>query len=315
MHICCVYMMFSKREQVAFLKLGFVPSGLSYISGALKQAGYTTEGFCNGIDDSLDKLFDRLEKNPDVFAVSVTSVYVLPKTIELIEKIKNKFKNTKIIVGGMYFILFQESRNLIFNKNIDAICTGEGEKAAVEYIRQVEGGRYVKTDNLLIKTPDGTILKCDKTVIFEDINSVPIDRRIWDNWFANDKKYSICLQRGCPNKCLYCVNTAVAKQYSGKYLRYRNIKSVIDELKEARDKFSKIEIVEFNAENAFSDMDYFFRLCEELKKFNMTGSKKFNFEIVCKCTYQFLKKNQNIAVPTEFLYINLKLKTEKIINR
>lgn len=288
-------MMFNKREQNSFLKLGFVPSGLSYISGALKQAGYTTEGFCNGINDSPEKLFDRLEKKPDVFAVSVTSGCVLPKTIELIEKIKNKFQNSKIIVGGMYFMLFQESKNLIFNKNIDAICIGEGEQAIVEYIRQVESGRYIKTDNLWIKPYNGTILKCDKTVIVEDINSVPIDRRIWDNWFANDKKYSICLQRGCPNKCVYCVNPVFSTRYPGKYLRYRNIESVINELKEARDKFSQIENVEFNAENAFSDMDYFFRLCEELKKFNMAGIKKFNFEIVCNCTSQLLKTNQNIG--------------------
>lgn len=295
MHICCAYVMYSRREKAPFSDLGFVPIGLSYISGALKQAGHTTEGFCNTLNISVDELFDKLEKKPDIFAVTVPSVYALTKTKELLADIKRRFKDAKIIVGGFYARILPES--IIFDKNVDAVCIGEGEKAAVEYVRQAEKGIYEKADNLWIKQPDGSILKCDRSVFVEDIDSVTMDRQIWEKWFENGnlKKYFIIAQRGCYNQCVYCANNAIAQKSEGKYLRYRNIDSIIKELEEVREKFPKVDTVEFNADNIFSDMDYFYRLCDKLKIFNAAGEKKFKFEITGNCTPGLLEKHKDIV--------------------
>ncbi len=296
MHICCAYVIDSKIEFDGFLKKGYVPIGLSYISGALKQAGYTTEAVCfvNKLAN-IEKLLDSLEKEPDVFAVSLITVFSYSQTQELLEKIKQKFKNTKVIVGGTYVTLFPES--VICNRNIDAVCIGEGEKAAVEYVRQVEKGKFEKTDNLWIKDADGKILKCDRSLFLEDINTVPMDRQIWDKWFKYDNitRYSVILQRGCPHRCLYCANHAISEKSEGKYLRYRDIDSIMKELEDIKIKFPSVDSIEFNADNAFSDMDYFFRLCEKLKIFNSANAKKFNFEIIVNSPTKFVAHEKNIA--------------------
>lgn len=298
MHICCLFVVCNRMERFTFEELGYVPVGLSYLSGALKQAGHSTEGLCNKFNEPIDGLLNNLEKKPDIFAVSVPSMYSFPKAQELLEEIRNRFKDTKIIVGGFYPTLCPDE--LILNKNIDAVCIGEGEKAIVEYVRQVQNKKYEKTDNLWIKDNDGTLLKCDKSVFVEDINNIAMDRQIWDKWFYNDKmrKYFIVIQRGCPHRCLYCANRAFAEKSHGKYLRYRNIDSIIEEIKTIKDKYPKMDTVEFNADNIFADMDYFFKLFEALKKFNANQNKKYSFEITGNCTDKFLSEYENI---TEYL--------------
>lgn len=274
MHICCLYVIYNSREKFPFVELGYVPVGLSYLSGALKQAGYTTEGLCNNVNEPIDGLLDKLEKKPDIFAVTIPSIYSFSKAQELLAQIRNKFKDVKIIVGGLYPTLCPD--NVVLNKNIDAVCIGEGERAIVEYAGQVQNNKYIKTDNLWIKNNEGTLLKCDKSVFVDDINSVPMDRQLWDKWFHNEKlnKYFLVIQRGCPYRCLYCANHAFAEKSQGQYLRYRSIESVIEEIKMIQKQYPKMDTIEFNADNAFADMDYFFSLFEALKKFNATQSKK-----------------------------------------
>jgi len=297
MHICCVYVVDNKIEFDGFVKRGLVPTGLSYISGALKQAGYTTEGLCYRIDQksACDCLLDGLEKQPDVFAVSVNTVFSYGRIQELLTSIKSRFKDAKIIAGGFYARISPES--IIFDKNIDAVCVGEGESTVAQCVRMIEQGIYEKTDNFWIKKPDGSILKCDRNVFVGDIDSVPMDRDIWNKYLDKTRpnQYYLIVQRGCPYRCLYCANGAISEKSEGRYLRYRNIDSVIKELEDIRIKFPYVDTVEFNADNIFSDMDYFFRLFEKLKKLNGTGKNRFKFKITGNCTVGFIEKYGDIA--------------------
>ncbi len=295
MHICCMYVMYYSREEIPFSDLGYVPIGLSYVAGALKQAGHTVEAICPRSDKKIDDLFSDIEKKPDIFAVSIPSVYCLDRAGELIKEIKRKYADAKVIAGGLHATLFPES--LIRSKYIDAVCIGEGEKAAVEYVRQVEKGKFEKTDNLWIKDADGKILKCDRSLFLEDINAVAMDRDIWSKYFPQEKlnRYFIVVERGCPHSCLYCANKAIAERSQGVFLRYRDIESVIRELEDVKIKFPAVNTVEFNADNMFSDMNYFFGLFERLKKLNGNFKDKFKFEITGNCTAGLLKKYGDIA--------------------
>ncbi len=298
MHILCMYLMYSSGvvEMKQFLKWGYFPVGLSYISGALKQAGFTTEGTIVRNDKKdIEKLLDGLKTAPDVFAVSTTSLYAVKTMNTLIDAVKVKFPKAKILVGGLYSTLCPE--NIIMNSKVDAVCIGEGEKAAVEYVRQVEKGKFEKTDNLWIKDTDGSVLKCDRSLFVEDINSIPMDRKIWDEWCYNSEStiYVLNIQRGCIYNCFYCSNHAVSDKSEGKRLKYRNIDNAISELESVAKTHSNIRRIQLYADNIFSDMDYFFELFRKLKKLNKSLNNRFKFCITGNCTPGFLKKYPNMA--------------------
>ena len=115
MHVCCVYiklfLIFNKTvDKINNYKIrGFeIPLGISYISSSLKQAGYTTElVYCTQYtyNKGIDSYF---KKEPQVFAISITSNKDYELALELILFLKKKYRKAKIIVGGPYITL-QES--------------------------------------------------------------------------------------------------------------------------------------------------------------------------------------------------------------
>ena len=109
MHVCCVYISLIQEfvNQIYKYKIrGFeIPLGISYISSSLKQAGYTTElVYCTQYtySEGVDRYF---EKEPQVFAISITSVKEYQLAVELVLFLKEKYKKAKVIVGGPYITL------------------------------------------------------------------------------------------------------------------------------------------------------------------------------------------------------------------
>jgi radical SAM superfamily enzyme YgiQ (UPF0313 family) len=65
--------------------------------------------------------------------------------------------------------------------------------------------------------------------------------------------------RGCPYNCSYCCNHALRKvQGAQKYIRYRSVKHVIDELTTILDDFSFIDSFHFDDDILVLDKDWFY---------------------------------------------------------
>ena len=220
-----------------------------------------------------EKVYDKIKEKDKLVLLSIIpeADYEIAKIV--IENIKNKYPTIKVGVGGTYPTLVP--KDMMANKNIDMVCIGEGEIADVEYAKQVEKGQYHKTDNLWIMDNNGKIIKCDRSVVIEDIDSLPYPER--DGWlkgFSEQFKQKqtnqyILLERGCNNKCTYCSQAMLSKKQEGKYLRYRSIDKVIEEIKSLSIHYSYMESIKFIADNALSDPKYFIELCQKLIKFNI----------------------------------------------
>jgi radical SAM superfamily enzyme YgiQ (UPF0313 family) len=273
------------------IRASVLPLGISYIASVLKQSGHDVNIFPFFETSDLNKFADEV-KNSDFFCLSVTSYDCWNLAKKLISKLKYHFPEKKIIAGGIFVTLSPEE--IIENKNIDAVCIGDGEKALLEYAEAVKQNIFnKKIDNLFIRQPDGTVLKCDKISFIENIDSLPfIDRHMWDRWIFDTVQHKVLAERGCPYRCVFCANNRLGQICSGNYLRYRNINSIISEFEYILKEYPQTESFMLYAENIASDNERFFKLCVALKEFNLKTGKNINYTIILNVTKNFVKNNK-----------------------
>lgn len=302
MKICCVYVQAfldynvntneAKGSSKGKLRASIIPLGISYISSLLKQHGHKTYAvlFVQGIP--LERNLYDIEQDTDLICLSITSTdcwfYIKP----ILNKIKQYCPKVKIIAGGPYVTLTPE--DIIQDENIDAICIGEGEKAIVEYADSYQNNTLGnnKIDNLYIKEK-GSLIKCDKSVFIEDIDSLPYpDRHIWDKWIFDLQQHKVLTERGCPYRCVYCANHKLAKASQGKYLRHRKPSDIVDEIKYLKKEYPQTNSIMLYSENAASNVEHFINLCMELKKYNDTLENKINYTIILNVTKNLVKNKE-----------------------
>ena len=301
MHIACIYfrkILYHPKEIVYDKKRDFIiPMGISYIASSLKVAGYETEVLFYELQR--DKIYNKITGIDKLVLLSVTTEVDYERAKNVIENIKKKYPKIKVGVGGPYPTLVPE--DMMANKDIDMVCIGEGEIANVEYAKQVEKEQYHKTDNLWIRDNNGEIIKCDRSVVIEDIDSLPYPERDgWLNGFSekfkqNQTRQPILLERGCNNKCTYCSHHALSKKQEGKYLRRRNIDKVIEEIEYICIHYPHTTDIRFIADNALSDPNYFIELCQKLIKFNEKRKKKIQFHFSLNISREALKYKEEIV--------------------
>ena len=301
MHIACIYfrkILYHPKEIVYDKKRDFIiPMGISYIASSLKVAGYETEVLFYELQR--DKIYNKITGIDKLVLLSVTTEVDYERAKNVIENIKKKYPKIKVGVGGPYPTLVPE--DMMANKDIDMVCIGEGEIANVEYAKQVEKEQYHKTDNLWIRDNNGEIIKCDRSVVIEDIDSLPYpDRDGWTNSISENFKQKqinqyILLERGCNNKCTYCVHHALSKKQEGKYLRHRNIDKVIEEIEYICIRYPYTKVIRFVADNALSNPKYFIELCQKLIKFNEKRGKKIRFHFSLNISREALKYKEEIV--------------------
>ncbi|MFH2058529.1 MAG: radical SAM protein [Pseudomonadota bacterium] len=257
-----------------------IPYGLSYIATALKQAENDVEIFVatpkTKIKSQLKNIIN--EKNPALICLTaVSSQY--PYICKIAQTIKEIFGSIPIIIGGHHATLNPEET--IQKDCFDAICIGEGEEAVVEYARQISTGKHPSgINNLWIKSKDGSLIeKNPRNSFVQDLDSMPfIDRRMWEPWiYDTNRMPTILIGRGCPNKCSYCSNHALARISSGRYVRYRSPENIIKEMEEILQENPLIRSVFFEVETFSVNLKYAAKFCDALKVFNHNRKEKIKF--------------------------------------
>jgi radical SAM superfamily enzyme YgiQ (UPF0313 family) len=143
----------------------FPPIGSLSVITSLKRAGFTNTCFYN-IDylrPAFDEIIDYLKKEqPDILGISavVSTTYAFTKKLSL--AVKQALPETTILMGGN----LGASAEIVLQKTgTDYICTGEGEKTAVNFTNrwltaekksdftEVEGLAFLDENGQLIITP------------------------------------------------------------------------------------------------------------------------------------------------------------------
>jgi len=196
------------------------PLGLMYLAGSImndhdiKILNYSSFSIEEAIND-LDYA--------DVYGITATCLE-LPQANKFSKKIKEKFIESKIILGGPGTI----AGEFVDFNYIDSICRGEGEEEIINILDDVSNDK-------LQKQYIGSPVSIENSVpVREFLNFQGGNIFAYNNNYHQGQSTIILTSRGCPYNCAYCSSPNL--RY-GK-LRYRSPQSVYNEIKSVIDKFN-----------------------------------------------------------------------------
>jgi radical SAM superfamily enzyme YgiQ (UPF0313 family) len=168
-----------------------------------------------------------IEEQPDIIGISVLS-FNFPEALDISRFIKKHF-SIKIIIGGVHSILIPE--DVIKNKEIDIVCLGEGEEVLKEILDNSLECKKIKG---IIYKEKGKVINNGKRRLIENLDSIPspdFDDFEIDHYFMiNHRHFPIMGSRGCPCNCTFCGNHAIKRKLIGKYVRFRSVDNILDEI-------------------------------------------------------------------------------------
>ncbi|MDX2471391.1 MAG: radical SAM protein [SAR324 cluster bacterium] len=270
-----------------------VPYGIAMIAASLEKEGHEVDTwvFSPGSDRPalMTQILDDFKAESIAFT-AVSSQFEFVKTIA--KEIKEISPEINMILGGHHASLASE--DAIACPEIDAICVGEGDQAALEYYQILEDGQVPMTvHNFWIKHDQG--IQRNPTRSFDqDLDELPfIQREHWSKWIQNPNASAvILLGRGCPFKCTYCSNHALKALAKGKYVRIRSIENVMLELRLIYEQSTNLKDVYLEIETIGAFPKYLLELCETLRLFNQELTSPIAFGINMTVTSKLVKDEE-----------------------
>ena len=213
--------------------------GAMYISRAVKDAGHQMEALVLPDAQWLKKI---KEYAPDVIAWSLmTGSHKQIFDVNSILKSKFDFFS---VMGGPHVTCVPDC---VKQKEIDAVCIGEGEGAMVELLNKMQAGedlRYIP--NFVFadpEAPDGMKRNPPRPLV-QDLDGLgfPYRELLYDAApvYAQSPRKVIVTQRGCPMMCSFCFHHAWKRTYGAtnkQYVRKRSVSHVIAEVQQIRSKY------------------------------------------------------------------------------
>jgi len=195
-------------------------------------------------------LHELVAQSPAIVGISVRSLF-FKQAINITESIKTVLPDAKIIWGGCHPTIAPED----CIKYCDGLVIGEGEEPVLELLRSQGTPEFYGIKNTwmwrnkeIVKNPVRELNDLDELPVADlteagkcYINHDTISYK--DPLLASFRRgtYAFVSSRGCPFDCTYCGNRALIAQQSSspaKFLRRRSVGLVIDELKQAKERFA-----------------------------------------------------------------------------
>ena len=275
--------------KILFVSLyGIENTGVRLLSSVLKKNNYDVSTIFlknwknNNISEPTDKetnlFIDKIKDiNPNVIGISFGSPYF--KIVQFLSKeIKKTLPKVFLIFGGIHATTVPEE----CIKFCDGVCVGEGEKAILELIDNLNAGKdYITTHNFWFNI-NGKIVKNELFPLIKDLNLIPFkdlsnnqkyyidDNKIYiGDPILNIKEYRIFATRGCLFNCSYCYNSIIRNVYKKEqahYYRIRSVDNVIDEILYAKKQFKSIRRIKFDDDTFTSNTKWIEEFCDKYKK-------------------------------------------------
>lgn len=248
-----------------------IPFGLVSLGSYIDNENYEIKGV--DLNWPAQKIMDRylkveddvveqiLEFEPDVIAMS-TYASNMYNVVFWADIIKEKLPDSFIVVGGNH-VSYIAKECLGKCKAIDAVIKFEGEIPFKMLCEKLYDKNYDFADIPSFAYRDGDkIVENSQTALMKDLNSLPILNRAYFAEQGSQKKQThadIVSARGCTAACTFCN----CNHYWSKTHRTRTVESVINELKELKQKNS-LKTIRFRDESLTLRKSYCLQLCEAL---------------------------------------------------
>lgn len=244
--------------------------GVAILSSYLKAKGHQT---------SLIHISQKIDKeeftayvqdhNPDLIAFSF-----ITKMWPQVKKFTSWVKELDIprIHGGVQPTINPEE--VIDFDGVDVLCRGEGEEALLQFCNHMEAGLDIQgIKNLWVKKRNGQVVKNPIRPLIENLDELPQpDYDLFHYSQLQDakpmKRLVVMASRGCPYQCTYCCNHFVRSLYpnKGKYVRFKSVPKLIDEIKKGLQKYPFLETVRFFDDTLSLNKEWFDEFVEEYSK-------------------------------------------------
>lgn len=198
------------------------------------------------------------ELRPGLIGLSVMSSLYMETVIAVSKMLKAEF-DIPVVWGGVYASMFPE-KSLEY---ADFVLRGEGEEAIVDLARAISENRDCRLiPNLVYKDPASggkTVVNelrplctdLDKLgyPLFDAGNKFYIEnnRIISTDPMMDSISYELSASRGCPFMCSYCSSINLKRMYKGRgrYVRFRSVSNIINELEDAKESIRKLKVIRF----------------------------------------------------------------------
>jgi len=207
--------------------------GLMYLSAYLQREGHEARIFID-VKGS-NAVADVEAYRPQVLGFSCTTG-LHHWALEFARAYKAKHAETVILMGGPHPTFYPQ---MIEDPAVDYVCVGEGEEAAVDLAKALEGqGDPEAIPNLWTKR-DGQLISNPVRPLLQNLDALPFpDRSYYDRYpfTARETSKNFISGRGCAYKCNFCANHTLMELYhgKGKYVRFRSQENVIEEIRQVR---------------------------------------------------------------------------------
>ena len=298
MNITCVYTVeiYNSIEKPLGMATE-MPFGISMIATVLENAGHDVELLVITPDTPLDKYIKNNinKKKPSLFCFTAVSTqyWQVKKIAKYIREID---PSIFLLLGGHHSSLNPDE---VINDNVfDAICVGEGEKAILSLVDSLSEDKNIKLPLLLKNNiPHLWIKDRETNEVFknpagsfqQDLDGPYINRRIWDRWIDRPDEYpSILLGRGCPFKCTYCSNHAMAKLSEGRYVRFRSPKHITGEVDYIKNTYPKVDKIYLEVETFGANRKASYAVFDAIAEYNRTLDNPLMFGVNMALTSNYM---------------------------
>lgn len=245
------------------------PLGILYLAAYLENH---SQHKISVIDAQVEKLSyqelkQRIEKiSPDIIGITAMTFTLIDviKTVALVKEINPR---VKVILGGPHAHIYPKETLQL--DGVDFVVMGEGEKALLELINNIDQPNQLKDiNNLAYKSNDQIVIN-KITEYNKNLNELPFPAR----HLVPYKKYRSILSgdnaittmftsRGCPYRCAFC-----DRPNMGKIFRSRSAENVVNEM----EKCLEMGIDEiFIYDDTFTvDKQRVINICDEIIKRNL----------------------------------------------
>ena len=243
------------------------PAWAAYLTGALRQAGYSDIHFVDAMtnnipDEELRELIETIQ--PDIVgATAITpSIYKAEQALEIAREVA---PDAVTMLGGVH-ATFMFKQVLTEAPWIDVIVRGEGEEILVNLVNAIQEGRWPEARGSiegLAFEDDGQIVATPAAPTIKDLDAIKPDWGIleWDKYkyIPLNKKVAIPnMARGCPFTCSFCSQWKFWRDY-----RIRDPKKVVDEIEDLVDNHG-VGFFILADEEPTINRKKFIQFCEEL---------------------------------------------------
>ncbi len=229
------------------------PYSLASVSAIFRRGGFDVKSIdCRVEDIDKETLLELLSAEGVDIVVINSSIPTFEFDVEFVRDLREKCKNLLIIVFG---IMPPQGERAFLEAGGSSVIKGEPEFGAEEIAKTIiNGGEVEKTYSGMTKDLDG--LPHPAWDLF-DLSKYTI----LGEGFKRARYLFVVPARGCPFNCSFC-NAFV---YYGKEVRYRTVKSVVDEIEDDINEFGIVNFAMWTETFTFN-RKYVSDLCDEIIK-------------------------------------------------